>query len=143
MQRRKRWTWRRVEEGELIPVGLSWKLFRRGLIVYLRIGRRVRRIVRISRPRWPVVGSGLAPGLSTGLICPWLSRTAGEPILLPEAFNRVERAILSVAIAFQDGLSPAIRQATKALEQFGAAYKVAGLALANQVRAANGYRWNA
>jgi len=55
----------------------------------------------------------------------------------------VERAILSVAIAFQDGLSPAIRQATKALEQFGAAYKVAGLALANQVRAANGYRWNA
>lgn len=75
---------------------------------------------RRKRRPW---NDGLAPELTTGILCPWLTRTAGRPILRPDYLRTVSRAILDVSLVFVDALTPALRQATAAIEAFTPALK--------------------
>lgn len=76
----------------------------------------------------PGLRLGLAPELRFGtMVCPWLSRTAGDLILRPSggfgyAFERFQAGLLTVQIAMNDLMSPVLK-AIAAFDLFGQAVK--------------------
>ena len=87
---------------------------------------------RRKRRTWPwrPWRPGLAPELAwTPILAPWLTRTAGRPVLRPEAYQMAQRRLAAgfdvVLVAF-DHLTPALKQAADALTMFTRSVSYAG-----------------